>query len=99
MNWEDVAPVPVARAQLAWERAMLVRRLHQAGLSYGAIGVHLGVCRARAFQLGVRPVPKTPPIMKWASLERAVSYVVLSLKEPPVGKKRAAWHAKTLEDY
>lgn len=50
MNWIDLVPEGVAKAQIAWERRGSIRRAHEAGMPMAKIAARLGVSRTRIYR-------------------------------------------------
>lgn len=72
MNWFDVAPKHIARAQQEWERTMMVRRMRECRLTYDKIAARMNVTRERIRQIERRRAFKTPPIVQWSALSTVV---------------------------
>lgn len=81
MEWEDVLPPLVAKAQKAYERQCQVLRMREAGLIYKEIGERLGVCRVRARQIAEkakRMKKRTPPVVLYFERTAPLELRVLS---------------------
>lgn len=51
MNWADVLPPQVAKAQASWDRGSQVLRLRECGVTLEKIGVFLGLSKERIRQM------------------------------------------------
>ena len=66
MNWFDLVPGHIAREQIKWERAQLLRRVQKGGLTFREIAHRIRRSKDRVRQLvKFAETHKTPPVKRW----------------------------------
>jgi hypothetical protein len=85
MNWFDVAPHDIAKAQYEWDRRLQMRRMHDLGFSFAEIGRRCDLGRTRvAIIVRQTETYKLGPIAAWADAARAIIPVVDMLRRGPL---------------